>query len=236
MRFLTLIFFMYASMLWGQQPEIIFEIKPNSIAPGDSAGLSWYVKDGDHFYISNVGKVQPAGRFKISPDASTTYTLIVESKAGITSKTVSLEVKGTRGDEDFPKVDEFKFKNVYKLSAPSFVSLLDQIHHLLQNILEFQVNESYDRHAGQTKFVTKLSIKPDLKKRDERAIRARRIAFLVEVNEFSATAGQFPCSIHALIKYQRRAESRWRPEKNENIYTQEIKKLYELISKAFDQN
>lgn len=236
MRILTLLFLSYASMLWGQQPEIAFEIKPNSIAPGDSAELTWQVKNADLVYISNVGKVSLSGRIKISPDNSTTYTLIAESKAGIITKTISLEVKGTRGDEDFPEMSEFKFRNEYKLSAPSFTAILDQVHNLLQDMLGFQVNESYDRHAGQTKFVTKLSIKPELKQRNEGAIRARRIAFLVEVNEFSAAAKEYPCAIHAFIQYQRRAESRWRPEGDENIHTQEIKKLHELINKAFEQN
>ena len=117
-----------------------------------------------------------------------------------------------------------------------FVLLLDHVHHLLQNMLGFQVSESYDRHTGQEKFVTRLSIKPALKQRTEGAIRARRIAFLVEINEFSAVARKYPCAIHALIQYQRRAENRWRPEGDENIHTHEIKKLHELINKAFDQN
>lgn len=236
MRILTLLFLSYASMLWGQQPEIVFQIQPNSIAPGDSAELIWQVKGADQVYISNIGKAQPAGSIKISPDNSTDYALIAESKAGIISKTISLEVKGTRGDEDFPQADEFRFKNAYQMSAPSFVLLLTHVHHLLQDMLGFQVNESYDRHVGQEKFVTRLSIKPELKQRAEGAIRARRIAFLVEINEFSAAARKYPCTIHALIQYQRRAESRWRHEGNENIHTQEIKKLHELISKAFEQN
>jgi len=235
MRILILLFLSYTSLLWGQQPEIAFEIKPNSIAAGDSAQLSWQVKNADLVYISSVGKVSLSGRIKISPDNSTTYTLIAESEAGIIRKTVSLEVKGTRGDQDFPKSDEFKFKNAYQLSAPSFVLLLDHVHHLLQNMLGFQVSESYDRHTGQEKFVTRLSIKPELKQRTEGAIRARRIAYLVEINEFSASARKYPCTIHALIQYQRRAENRWRPEGDENIHTHEIKKLHELINKAFDQ-
>jgi hypothetical protein len=234
MRILTLLFLSYASMLWSQQPEITFAIKPNSIAPGDSTELIWQVKGADQVYISNIGKVSLSGRIKISPDNSTNYTLIAESAAGIISKTESLEVKGTRGEGDFPDASEFKYKNAYKLSAPSFVPLLDQVHHLLQNILGFQVSESYDRHVGQEKFVTKLSIKPELKQRGEGAIRARRIAFLVEVNEFSASAKEYPCTIHALIQYQRRAERHWRPEGNENFHSKEIQKLHELISKAFE--
>lgn len=234
MRILTLIFFIYASMLWGQQPEITFEIKPTTLSIGDSAAMKWDIRHADQAYLLNMGKIPLSGSQKISPQNNTAITIIAEGVHGIASKTISIEVIGARGEEGFPSKDKFKAKRAYTLSALSFIDILKHIHNVLQDYLEFQVNETYDRHSGKTTFLTRLSTKPELVQSKESKKRARRIAYLVEVNEARSSSQEFPYTIDACIEYQRRSELRWRPEKDEKIYTNEIKKLHDLISQAFD--
>lgn len=234
MRVLTLIFFSCVSVLWGQQPEISFEIKPAAISIGDSATMKWDIRHADQAYILNVGKIPLSGSQKISPQNNTSITIIAEGAQGIASKIIPIEVTGGRGEEGFPAKEKFKAQRCYTISAPSFIDLLKHIHNVLQDYLEFRVNETYDRHSGKTTFLTKASRKPELVPPKESKIRARRIAWLIEVNAARSPSQEFSYTIDTYIEYRRRSEKRWRTEPDEKIYTNEIQKLHDLINQAFD--
>ena len=234
MRILKLLFLSCASALCGQQPEITFAINPETITIGDSTTLSWDIRHADHAYVLNLGRIPLSGSQKISPQHKTSFTILAEGLHGIAAKTITIEVTGGRGEENFPAKEKFKAQRIYTILAPSFIEVLRHVHNILQDYLKFKVNESYDRHSGMTTFLTRLSQKSELLQPRQSKIRARRIAYLIEVNEARSPSQEFSYTVDAYIEYQRRSENKWRPEQDENIYTNELQKLHDLISLAFD--
>jgi hypothetical protein len=75
------------------QPRIVtFEAKPATIKPGDSAILSWHVENPNAVAIEpGIGRVIPRGTQRVTPAATTTYTLTV----GDQTRTVTITVPGT---------------------------------------------------------------------------------------------------------------------------------------------
>jgi hypothetical protein len=74
-------------------PEIVsFDVQPGTIQPGESAELSW-VASGARAEVSEVGAVPLKGSQRVSPSASTVYTLSVRNAAGeATERTAALRV------------------------------------------------------------------------------------------------------------------------------------------------
>ena len=82
----------------GQLPARImdFKVEPASIKPGESATLSWAVENPRTTTIDpTVGRAMPRGLLKITPKATTTYTLTVTGVNGTLTKTVTVNVAGT---------------------------------------------------------------------------------------------------------------------------------------------
>jgi hypothetical protein len=74
-------------------PRIVtFEASPASIKPGESLLLSWATEAGTPSIDNGVGPVPLRGTIKVTPKATTTYTLTMG--AGVT-KTVAITVAGT---------------------------------------------------------------------------------------------------------------------------------------------
>ena len=77
----------------GIAPRIVsFEAKPTSIKPGESFVLSWAAEAGSATIDNGVGPVPPRGSTKVTPKATTTYTITVA--AGVT-RAVTVTVAGT---------------------------------------------------------------------------------------------------------------------------------------------
>jgi len=77
----------------GIAPRIVsFEAKPASIKPGESFVLSWAAEAGSATIDNGVGPVPPRGSTKVTPKATTTYTITVA--AGVT-RAVTVTVAGT---------------------------------------------------------------------------------------------------------------------------------------------
>jgi hypothetical protein len=82
----------------GQLPARIMEFKaePVSIKPGESTTLTWAVENPRTTTIEpTVGRATPRGVLKVTPKATTTYTLTVTGVNGTLTKTVTVNVAGT---------------------------------------------------------------------------------------------------------------------------------------------
>ena len=82
----------------GQLPARIMEFKaePAAIRPGESTTLTWAVENPRSTTIEpTVGRATPRGVLKVTPKATTTYTLTVTGVNGTLTKTVTVNVAGT---------------------------------------------------------------------------------------------------------------------------------------------
>jgi hypothetical protein len=74
-----------------------FAAQPESIKPGQSVMLEWAVENPSGVSIDpGIGRVRPRGNKKVTPSATTTYTLTVHGpKDQVVTKTVTVTVAGT---------------------------------------------------------------------------------------------------------------------------------------------
>src|SRR5215468_10608440 len=73
-----------------------FKAEPATIKPGQSATLTWAVENPRSTTISpTVGRATPRGALKVTPAATTTYTLTVTGTNGTLTKTATVTVAGT---------------------------------------------------------------------------------------------------------------------------------------------
>jgi hypothetical protein len=82
----------------GQLPARIMDFKaePAAIKPGESTTLTWAVENPRSTTIEpTVGRATPRGVLKVTPKATTTYTLTVTGVNGTLTKTVTVNVAGT---------------------------------------------------------------------------------------------------------------------------------------------
>jgi hypothetical protein len=82
----------------GQLPVRIMDFKaePGSIKPGESTTLTWAVENPRTTTIEpTIGRATPRGVMKVTPKATTTYTLTVTGVNGTLTKTVTVSVAGT---------------------------------------------------------------------------------------------------------------------------------------------
>jgi len=72
---------------------VSFEAKPASIRPGESAVLSWLVENpGAPAIEPGIGRITPRGSMRVTPSATTTYTLT----NGELTRSVTVTVAGTK--------------------------------------------------------------------------------------------------------------------------------------------
>src|SRR5215475_14483892 len=74
--------------------EALLSLDAAKIQAGQSVKLKWNIGNADKVFISEVGKFTSDGAQTVTPDKTTTYTLIAEGKFGIVSKTITLVVEG----------------------------------------------------------------------------------------------------------------------------------------------
>jgi hypothetical protein len=227
MKLWASLFIVSCAMAQPQAPQIKLEIQPGAISLGQSAVLAWEVTGAEHVYISQLGKVAARGQNAMTPRETTTYVLVAENAAGVASRSVTVAVLGVKGVFEYPEEETFEFRRSYEIAAPSLPDLLAHIGRVLQDTMAFNVRNF--REERRYVFLTHLSQKSGLVGKDERRIRARRIAFLVEVPEPEARARTFGYAIKTRIDYRLKLDETWKPEKDEAIYQQQTVKLNEKI-------
>ena len=83
----------------GTLPARIMEFKaePGTIKPGESVTLTWAVENPRTTTIEpTIGRATPRGLLKMTPSATTTYTLTVTGVNGTLTRTVTVTVAGTK--------------------------------------------------------------------------------------------------------------------------------------------
>ena len=83
----------------GQLPARImsFTADPSAIKPGESVTLKWAVENPRTTTIDPaIGRAVPRGELRVTPAATTTYTLTVTGVNGTLTRTVTVTVAGTQ--------------------------------------------------------------------------------------------------------------------------------------------
>ena len=83
----------------GQLPARImsFTAEPSAIKPGESVTLKWAVENPRTTTIEPaIGRAVPLGELRVTPSATTTYTLTVTGVNGTLTRTVTVTVAGTQ--------------------------------------------------------------------------------------------------------------------------------------------
>lgn len=83
----------------GQLPVRImaFTAEPSSIKPGESTTLKWAVENPRTTTIEPaIGRAVPSGEMRVTPAATTTYTLTVTGVNGTLTRSVTVMVAGTK--------------------------------------------------------------------------------------------------------------------------------------------
>ena len=105
----------------GGQPSIVsFNADPASIAPGQTANLSWSVSGATAIAIDQgIGNVALTGTRAVTPAATTIYTLTASSSSGTATATTQVVVTGTSAPPptygDLPVI-------VYFTASPSIIA------------------------------------------------------------------------------------------------------------------
>ena len=73
-----------------------FKADTTSLQPGQSATLLWNVENPTTTTITGIGEVAATGNRRVTPQATTTYTLTVRGPNGEESKSITINVAGTK--------------------------------------------------------------------------------------------------------------------------------------------
>ncbi len=78
-------------------PSLEIRVEPSLIHRGGSALLSWESRDADEVRIDQgIGVVDPSGRIKLFPEATTSYRLSAAGPGGTVERLVTIEVSADR--------------------------------------------------------------------------------------------------------------------------------------------
>lgn len=81
-------------------PSLEIQVEPSVIQSGGSSLLSWETRGADEVRIDQgIGVVDPSGRIKLFPEATTTYRLTATGPGGTVERSVTIEVSSDRTGE-----------------------------------------------------------------------------------------------------------------------------------------
>jgi uncharacterized protein YndB with AHSA1/START domain len=81
-----------------------FQAKPTLIKPGESFVLSWSTESGAGTIDNGIGAIPPRGTIRVTPKATTTYTLSMGG--GAATRSVTVTVEGTTPVAPAPATDQ----------------------------------------------------------------------------------------------------------------------------------
>lgn len=94
-------------------PTVSLQASPTSIEKGESSTLSWTSTDATQLTIApDVGSVTAQGSTKVTPSASTTYTITAGGPGGSSSATARITVVGAAAATSEPTMDQLWGQNV----------------------------------------------------------------------------------------------------------------------------
>lgn len=221
-------------LLLASLPTVLAQVsitaKPDAVDLSTPFTLSWS-SSGQTAFIDGVGSVPPSGSRKLTPQATTTYTLVAEGPSGIQYASTTIRVNGERGDSVFPDPDDFPRGVSDRRPSIAYTDFLDVAFRTLQDSLKFRVRGEHLPNQNFYVFFTDLQVQPDLLRASDKGIRSRRVAYWVRVEQPRATQ-QVSFEVKAIVEYQRLAEARWRPETDEQFITDIASRLRQRLLTA----
>jgi hypothetical protein len=192
-----------------------------SIQVGQTVTLTWNAEGSSKVFASWSGIVSPSGSTEVRPERTTTYTLLAEGEHGLISKTMTVEVRGGRGDDELWP-DPHLFDRFYisdKLAGISFIDFANRIRQVLQDDLMCTVRTvEYDDKARRLVLLTEFHQDYALVLPSETNIRQRRIAYRVEAVQNDPAEHTIGYTVGSLIQRQLMRDAHWRIEPSEEVY------------------
>lgn len=224
MTTLWLIYMSLVSLAWGEEVGGAAELVASSSAvhSGELVELSWKT-NGDNAYLTGVGPVPPKGHVTVTATQSAVYLLIAQMSGKIQVSSVSVSV--AESDRDAPParpdIEQFRYEVTGKMPAGTAVGFFDRMYRVLQDEFKVALFMPEITRDGRIVFMTRTSVRNDLRTEDDRHISRRRVSYLIEISTNSTTDGALAFAIRSRIEYLRAGESTWRVqgiESGENLY------------------
>jgi peptidoglycan-associated lipoprotein len=176
-------------------PTASLAASPDVIHPGQSATLTWQTQNANDVIIEGVGPVNPSGTHTVSPNASTTYTLIAKGPGGtkdasarITVNVPPVQSTATPGPSEadlfaknvkdvFFDFDKANIRPTEVSSASADASFLEQhrsIRVTIEGHCDDRGSEEYNIALGQSRA---NSLKEDLLRSGVDAARIQTISY-----------------------------------------------------------
>jgi len=73
-------------------PVITFKASPSAVNQGQATQLTWTTQNATDVQLQNIGPVATSGSRQVTPNASTTYTLVATGPGGTTQATTQVNV------------------------------------------------------------------------------------------------------------------------------------------------
>jgi len=73
-------------------PSITFSASPQNVQKGQAAELTWQTNNATSVELQGIGSVSTSGSRQVTPDSSTTYTLVATGPGGTTQSTARINV------------------------------------------------------------------------------------------------------------------------------------------------
>jgi hypothetical protein len=198
-------------------------IEPAVISAGNTARLVWTSEPNG--FLIGYGKVNGNGHADIKPSSTTDFILVTETPDGFSYSQMKLIVTGAKGDDELPSLNLFDLAVQGNHSGMSYIDFQSQVWNVLQNQFGHYVRGDYVPERKFVTFYTDFTVRGDLVSIDEKSIRARRIAFAVDIIEPLQKNGIISFSVRTLLQFQRRGESTWRFDKNSPLAKAEALKF-----------
>lgn len=183
-----------------------FSVIPTSVQAGEEVTLDWQATGAASVFISQVGVVRAEGKTTLRLIEPAVLGLIVDQGDRLEVKTVKVDVRGARGESH---VDPASFKNpmTHKIKGVDAARLLESLYKILQDDMKYSI-EMLQAPEGRVVLITNSKNQPSLIKPEERKIRYRRVAYMVDIEKSSDNSTTY--TIRALVEYQRMIEKTWR--------------------------
>lgn len=227
------VFLLVYCLTTGAWAQVSFGADKLALERADRVEFQWNAKDASAVYLLGSGKVAVTGSIAMAVDRTTTYTLVADTPSGTFARHLTVEVRGGRGIEYPPDSKQFAYPLTFTKSIRSRAAFVYQMHDVLQNGLGFSVQPS-GTLENVISLTTNLSDRSDLVDKNERSIRARRIAHHIDIQGSAASSQDVQYTILTLIEFQRRAERSWTKDENEALYRSAARSVAGKIKQMAD--
>lgn len=175
-------------------PTATLAASPDVIHPGQSAILTWQTQNADQVTLEGLGLVNPSGTHTVSPNTSTTYTLIAKGPGGSkdASARVTVNPISTHAATQAPNAADLFAKNVKDVffdfdkasirpdevpaasSDASFLAQHPAITVVIEGHCDDRGSEEYNIALGQSRAQT---LKENLERSGVDAARIQTVSF-----------------------------------------------------------